>query len=81
MSLLDDAKPEVEKYEKLIRNAEVARASVALFLLLDKQPPLMKDTLQISIVKEVKECRKFVDEKKHLPSVLLAHVSEILWGS
>ena len=81
MSLLDDAKPEVEKYEKLIRNAEVARASVALFLLLDKQPPLMKDTLQIAIVKEVKECRKFVDEKKHLPSVLLAHVSEILWGS
>ena len=81
MSLLDDAKPEVEKYEKLIRNAEVARASVALFLLLDKQPPLMKDTLQIAIVKEVKECRKFVDAKKHLPSVLLAHVSEILWGS
>ena len=79
-ALEDCVNPRVEEYEKVLKAAEVARCSVAIFTLLDKDVPMEKKLLQASLIKEIKELRKFADEKKDLPQPLLIRANEILWG-
>jgi len=66
-------------YCKLKEASEVARFTSSLLFQIYAKPPVPVKTLQANIVAEIRQCRKFGDEKKLIPQPLQFRCNQILW--
>ena len=68
-----------DSFHKIKLAAEVARFSSSVLCLLCKEPMPALAMVQATIVREIKCCRKFGDEKKMIPPALLFKCNQLLW--